>query len=311
MTVSRRASPNSFCAASALGEGSIWKETASLLTDDPQPGAARARLPREVPGRASWSRRHGAAPPCSGAQGSPRPAARAAARTASGCRPASPPRPSALGRTSTRQRGARGGSRHSAPTGSVPRSWSRRASWGTAAAPGAGDTYHGRDAHSQDPAPSMPDGGSLGLVGQKAANPGRGWASSAVRRIGLLPPQDAESAQHHGVGYARRPALIEQTGSTGSPAVDGSGAPRCFAALVFDEPALVLLRSLLRRRATWTADTPRSHEAVSSWTSKGVSTRFRYIVTNLAQASVLPGRDSDRDALWRNATFADPAEIRV
>ena len=58
------------------------------------------------------------------------------ARTASGCRPASPARPSALGRTSTRQRGARGGSRHSARTGSVPRSWSRRASWGTAAAPG-------------------------------------------------------------------------------------------------------------------------------------------------------------------------------
>ena len=51
MTVSRRASPNSFCAASALREGSIWKETASLLTET----HSQARLERSSP-RSSWTR---------------------------------------------------------------------------------------------------------------------------------------------------------------------------------------------------------------------------------------------------------------
>ena len=42
----RRASPNSFCAASALREGSIWKETASLLTETARRGSSG--LPREA-----------------------------------------------------------------------------------------------------------------------------------------------------------------------------------------------------------------------------------------------------------------------
>ena len=101
---------------------------------DPQPGAARAVFPAKFLTRqlvsSAW--RSAALFWC---EGSPRPAARAAARTASGCRPASPARPSALGRTSTRN------AVHGAEAGTV-RLCSRRASWGTAAAPRR--HFHGR-----------------------------------------------------------------------------------------------------------------------------------------------------------------------
>ena len=97
----------------------------------PRPTARRGSsgLPREVPGRASWSRRHWRSAALFWCAGSPRPAARAAARTASGCRPAplgGHPRGNAVHR---------------------PRSWSRRASWGTAA---TGDTSMG----DEGPAPA-------------------------------------------------------------------------------------------------------------------------------------------------------------
>ena len=51
MTVSRRPSANSSSAASALREGLIWKETASLLTEV----HSQARLDRSSP-RSSWTR---------------------------------------------------------------------------------------------------------------------------------------------------------------------------------------------------------------------------------------------------------------
>ena len=112
--------------------GSIWKETASLLTET-HSQARLGGLPREVPTRqlvsSAWRGRLVLG------QGSPRPAARSGNRFRLSASVPGRDR-QALGPTSTRQRGARGGSRHSAATGSVgPRSWSRRRP-GATAAPG-------------------------------------------------------------------------------------------------------------------------------------------------------------------------------
>ena len=185
MTVPRRASPNSLCAASALRLGSIWKQTASLLTEV----HSQARLDRSSP-RSSWTRQ-----PVSSAWRSAAlfwcariawARARTAARSASDYRPASRARPSGPGWRTTRQRarGARGGSRHSARTKSAPRSWSRRAFWGTAAAPGRRH-FHGRRRALAGPAPART--ADHALVGLDL-DLDEGGFLGAVRRIGLPAP---------------------------------------------------------------------------------------------------------------------------
>ena len=123
----------------ALREGSIWKETASLLTET----HSQARLERSSP-RSSWTRqlvssawRSAALFWCAriaSASGSSRRTFRLSASV-----PGETVSPWADIHAATRCTGRK---RHSARTGSVPRSWSRRA-WGTAAAPGARH-FHGR-----------------------------------------------------------------------------------------------------------------------------------------------------------------------
>ena len=228
-----------------------------VLLTETHPGAARAVFPAKF----LWSRRHGAAPPCSGAQGSPRPAARAAARTASGCRPASPARPSALGRTSTRQRGARGAG---TVLGEEACPEARRASWGTAAAPGA-PTLPWATTRTRRSGASA-DGGS------RACRPPRsreGGFLGAVRRIGL--PAPAADAR-----IRRRVVLFGASSSPGRWVRPWPGAPRCWPRLC-SEPGLSLL-------ALAAVERPRHRPGrTKRWTSS-VSIRFRDVFARQAAA---------------------------